>query len=184
MAMNVIMCQVGKHPARRLPTSDEAQGMKPTVTVRAWIAGLALVLAVLGVARPGDDKGMTDIARALRTIETKCAAFLNVAAATDAYVLSDRATWIHFGNKADLQILVQGDKRLFNQYGVMLVDPEKHPSVKAALGHEFIDYLISPEGQKDIAGYKIDGQQLFYPNARDPGARLDHGSEPSLAVGA
>jgi tungstate transport system substrate-binding protein len=111
-------------------------------------------------------------------------AALNVAAATDAYVLSDRATWIHFGNKGDLQIVVQGDKRLFNQYGVMLVNPEKHPNVKAALGQEFIDYLISPEGQKDIAGYKIDGQQLFYPNAGEPAARLEPGSARSLAVGA
>jgi tungstate transport system substrate-binding protein len=111
-------------------------------------------------------------------------AALNVAAATEAYVLSDRATWIHFGNKGDLQIVVQGDKRLFNQYGVMLVNPEKHPNVKAALGQEFIDYLISPEGQKDIAGYKIDGQQLFYPDAGEPGARLEPRPESSLAVGS
>jgi len=99
-------------------------------------------------------------------------AALNVAAATDAYVLSDRATWIHFGNKADLQILVEGDRRLFNQYGVILVNPEKHPNVKEALGQQFIDYLISPQGQRDIANYKIDGQQLFHPNAGEPGARL------------
>jgi tungstate transport system substrate-binding protein len=105
-------------------------------------------------------------------------AALNVAAATDAYVLSDRATWIHFGNKANLQIVVQGDRRLFNQYGVMLVNPGKHPNVKAALGQEFIDYLISPQGQRDIAGYTIDGQQLFYPNAGEPGARLEPGSGP------
>jgi tungstate transport system substrate-binding protein len=97
-------------------------------------------------------------------------AALNTAGAANAYVLSDRGTWINFGNKGDLQILVEGDKRLFNQYGVMLVNPEKHPNVKKELGQQFIDYLISPEGQKDIANYKINGEQLFYPNADDPKA--------------
>jgi tungstate transport system substrate-binding protein len=97
-------------------------------------------------------------------------AALNTAGAGNAYVLSDRGTWINFKNKGDLQILVEGDKRLFNQYGVMLVNPEKHPSVKKELGQQFIDYLISPEGQKDIANYKINGEQLFYPNADDPRA--------------
>jgi len=97
-------------------------------------------------------------------------AALNTAAASDAYVLSDRATWIRFRNKGDLQILVEGDKRMFNQYGVMLVNPTKHPSVKKELGQRFIDYLVSPEGQNAIANYKIDGQQLFYPNANDAGA--------------
>jgi tungstate transport system substrate-binding protein len=97
-------------------------------------------------------------------------AALNVAAASGAYVLADRATWIHFKNKADLQIDVEGDNRLFNQYGVMLVNPAKHPQVKKELGQRFIDYLISPEGQRDIASYRIDGQQLFHPNANDPAA--------------
>jgi len=97
-------------------------------------------------------------------------AALNTAGASNAYVLSDRGTWIHFKNKGDLAILVEGDKRMFNQYGVMLVNPAKHPNVKKELGQQFIDYLISPEGQKDIANYKIDGQQLFYPNATDSGA--------------
>jgi tungstate transport system substrate-binding protein len=97
-------------------------------------------------------------------------AALNTASASDAYVLSDRATWIHFKNRGELQIVVEGDKHLFNQYGVMLVNPDKHPNVKKALGQQFIDYLISPEGQNDIATYKIDGQQLFYPNANDAGA--------------
>jgi tungstate transport system substrate-binding protein len=82
-------------------------------------------------------------------------------------VLSDRATWIHFKNRNDLQIVVEGDKHLFNQYGVMLVNPDKHPNVKKELGQRFIDYLISPDGQNDIANYKIDGEQLFYPNAND-----------------
>jgi tungstate transport system substrate-binding protein len=97
-------------------------------------------------------------------------AALNTAGASNAYVLSDRGTWIHFKNKGDLEIVVEGDKRMFNQYGVMLVNPEKHPNVKKELGQTFIDRLISPEGQKVIANYKIDGQQLFYPNANDPGA--------------
>ncbi len=94
-------------------------------------------------------------------------AALNTAGASNAYVLSDRGTWIHFKNKGDLAIVVEGDKRMFNQYGVMLVNPEKHPNVKNELGQQFIDYLVSPEGQKDIANYKINGEQLFYPNASD-----------------
>jgi tungstate transport system substrate-binding protein len=97
-------------------------------------------------------------------------AALNTAAASGAYVLSDRGTWIHFKNKGDLEIVVEGDKRMFNQYGVMLVNPDKHPNVKKELGQQFIDWLVSPEGQKAIAGYRIDGQQLFYPNAEDHSA--------------
>jgi len=97
-------------------------------------------------------------------------AALNTAAASSAYVLSDRGTWINFKGKGDLAIQVEGDKRMFNQYGVMLVSPAKHPNVKADLGQQFIDFLVSPEGQKDIADYKINGQQLFYPNANDPNA--------------
>lgn len=97
-------------------------------------------------------------------------AALNTAAASNGYVLSDRGTWISFKNKGDLAIAVEGDKRLFNQYGVILVNPEKHPTVKKELGQAFIDWLISPEGQKAIAHYKIHGEQLFYPNANDPNA--------------
>jgi tungstate transport system substrate-binding protein len=97
-------------------------------------------------------------------------AALNTAGASNAYVLSDRGTWIHFKNKGDLQILVEGDKRMFNQYGVMLVNPAKHPNVKKDLGQQFIDWLVSAEGQKAIADYKINGEQLFYPNANDSGA--------------
>src|SRR6202012_1931867 len=97
-------------------------------------------------------------------------AALNMASASNAYVLSDRGTWLAFQNPGVLAIVGEGDKRLFNQYGVMLVNPAKYPSVKKELGQQFIDFLISPEGQKIIAGYKIDGQQLFYPNADDPNA--------------
>ncbi|MGY3692829.1 tungstate transport system substrate-binding protein [Bradyrhizobium sp. USDA 3240] len=97
-------------------------------------------------------------------------AALNMASASNAYVLSDRGTWLAFQNRGDLTVLVESDKRLFNQYGVMLVNPVKHPTVKKEAGQRFIDFLISPEGQNAIAGYKINGQQLFYPNANDPNA--------------
>jgi tungstate transport system substrate-binding protein len=85
-------------------------------------------------------------------------------------VLSDRGTWISFENRGELDILVEGDKRLFNQYGVMLVNPEKHPSVKKELGQAFVDWLISAEGQAAIAGYQIGGQQLFFPDADKKGS--------------
>ena len=91
---------------------------------------------------------------------------LNMAASTGAYVLADRGTWLNFKNRADLRILVEGDKRLFNQYGVLLVNPAKHPQVKVAEGQKFIDWLVSPAGQAVIAAYKIGGEQLFFPNAR------------------
>ncbi|QPF93932.1 substrate-binding domain-containing protein [Bradyrhizobium commune] len=97
-------------------------------------------------------------------------AALNVASASSAYVLTDRGTWLAFKRRGDLAVLVEGDKQLFNQYGVMLVNPVKHTTVKKEAGQRFIDWLISPEGQNAIAGYKIDGQQLFYPNATDPNA--------------
>ena len=92
-------------------------------------------------------------------------ATLNAASGMDAYTLSDRATWISFGNRGNLEILVEGDPKLFNQYAVMLVNPERHPHVKAADGQAFIDWLVSPEGQAAIAAFRVDGQQLFFPNA-------------------
>jgi len=91
---------------------------------------------------------------------------LNTASAMNAYILSDRGTWISFKNRGELAIAVEGDKRLFNQYGVMLVNPTKHPNVKKDLGQAFVDWVISPEGQKTIAEYKIGGEQLFFPNAK------------------
>src|SRR6202521_5254247 len=105
-----------------------------------------------------------------REIGQGMGAALNMAQAMNGYVLSDRGTWISFRNRGDLEIVVEGDKRLFNQYGVMLVNPEKYPSVKKELGQTFIDWLVSAEGQTAIAGYKIDGQQLFFPNAEKKGA--------------
>jgi tungstate transport system substrate-binding protein len=95
---------------------------------------------------------------------------LNTAASMNAYILADRGTWLAFKNRGELVILVEGDKRLFNQYGVMLVNPAKHPNVKKELGQQFIDWLVSPAGQETIAGYKINGEQLFYPDANQPGA--------------
>ena len=90
---------------------------------------------------------------------------LNIASSSGAYVLADRGTWLNFKNRADLAVLVEGDKRLFNQYGVMLVNPAKHPHVKVAEGQKFVDWVLSATGQNVIAGYKIGGEQLFFPNA-------------------
>lgn len=100
-----------------------------------------------------------------REIGQGMGAALNTANAMSGYVLSDRGTWLSFKNRGDLEIAVEGDARLFNQYGVMLVNPDKHPAVKKELGQSFVDWLISPEGQHAIGQYKIDGQQLFFPNA-------------------
>lgn len=90
---------------------------------------------------------------------------LNMASSSNAYLLSDRGTWLSFKNRGDLAVLTEGDKRLFNQYGVMLVNPVKHPSVKAQDGQAFVDWLISPQGQATIADYKVGGEQLFFPDA-------------------
>ncbi|MGB8398068.1 substrate-binding domain-containing protein [Bradyrhizobium sp.] len=120
---------------------------------------------IAGIDIAGADKGPW-----YREIGQGMGAALNAAAASSAYVLADRGTWLSFRNRGDLQILVEGDKRLFNQYGVMLVNPARHAHVKKELGQQFIDWLVSPGGQKAIADYKINGEQLFYPNAADPGA--------------
>jgi len=108
-------------------------------------------------------RGATD--RWYRDVGQGMGPALNMAAASEAYLLADRGTWLSFRNRGTLRVLVEGDQRLFNQYGVMLVNPQKYPHVKAAEGQAFIDWLISTEGQSTIAGYKIDGQQLFFPDA-------------------
>ncbi len=90
---------------------------------------------------------------------------LNIASSTGAYALTDRGTWLNFKNRQDLQILVEGDKSLFNQYGVMVVNPAKHPHVKTDLAQKFVDWVVSPAGQASINGYKIGGEQLFFANA-------------------
>jgi len=95
---------------------------------------------------------------------------LNTASSMNGYVLADRGTWLAFKNRGDLTLLVEGDKRLFNQYGVILVNPEKHQHVKQEMGQAFIGWVVSPEGQKAIADYKIGGEQLFFPNAGQEGA--------------
>lgn len=100
-----------------------------------------------------------------REIGQGMGAALNTAGAMNAYVVSDRGTWLSFKNPGDLAIVVEGDRRLFNQYGVILVNPEKHPTVKKDLGQSFIDWLISSEGQAAIAAYQVNGKQLFFPNA-------------------
>jgi tungstate transport system substrate-binding protein len=99
---------------------------------------------------------------------------LNIASTTGAYVLADRGTWLSFRNRGDLAILVEGDRRLFNQYGVMVVNPAKFPHLKAAEAQKFVDWVVSPAGQSTIAGYRIGGEQLFFPNAgaNQPGATL------------
>ena len=91
---------------------------------------------------------------------------LNIASSMNAYILADRGTWLSFKNRGELAVLVEGDARLFNQYGVILVNPARHTHVKKELGQQFIDWILSPEGQRAIADYKIGGEQLFYPNAR------------------
>jgi tungstate transport system substrate-binding protein len=100
-----------------------------------------------------------------REVGSGMGAALNTTSSLNAYTLADRGTWISFKNKGNLEILVEGDSRLFNQYGVILVNPERHPHVKAESGQQFIDWLISKEGQQAIASYKLDGKQLFFPNA-------------------
>jgi tungstate transport system substrate-binding protein len=127
-------------------------------------AELALWKAA-GIDIAGADKGPW-----YREIGQGMGAALNTASAMNGYVLSDRGTWLSFKNRGELGIAVEGDKRLFNQYGVMLVNPDKHAHAKKDLGQAFIEWLISPEGQKAIADYKINGQQLFFPNADVPGA--------------
>jgi len=127
-------------------------------------AELALWKAA-GIDIAGADKGPW-----YREIGQGMGAALNTASAMNGYVLADRGTWLSFKNRGELDIVVQGDKRLFNQYGVMLVNPDKHAHVKKDLGQAFIDWLVSSEGQKAIAEYKINGQQLFFPNADMPGA--------------
>jgi tungstate transport system substrate-binding protein len=118
----------------------------------------------------GIDAASADKGAWYKEIGQGMGAALNTASASNGYVLSDRGTWINFKNRGELDIVVEGDKRLFNQYGVILVNPEKHKHVKKEAGQAFIDWLISPEGQKAISDYRINGQQLFFANAGAPGA--------------
>ena len=164
------------------PASDPA-GVKGTSDVVTALQKIAAAKAPF--ASRGDDSGTHKAEQKLwqeAGVDAKAASgtwyretgsgmgpTLNTAAGMNAYALTDRGTWLSFKNRGDLTVLVEGDKRLFNQYGVILVNPEQHPNVKADLGQQFVDWLISPEGQQAIASYKIDGEQLFFPNA-DPSA--------------
>ncbi|VVT09272.1 Tungstate-binding protein TupA [Roseovarius sp. EC-HK134] len=160
------------------PSADPA-GIAGTKDIAAALTKIAEVGAPF--ASRGDDSGThkaelklwkeagVDTAAAsggwYRETGSGMGATLNTGTAMGAYVLTDRATWISFGNKGEYQIAVEGDNRLFNQYGIILVNPEKHANVKAEAGQMFIDWILSTEGQQAIADYKIDGQQLFFPNA-------------------
>ena len=161
------------------PPADPAgvDGMIDAVTALAKIAA-----AEVPFASRGDDSGThrkeaalwtkagVDVASAsgtwYRETGSGMGATLNAAVGMGAYALTDRGTWIGFGNKGDHVIVVEGDAGLFNQYGVILVDPRKHPRVRAAEGRAFIDWILSTEGQDAIAAYRIDDRQLFFPNAR------------------
>jgi tungstate transport system substrate-binding protein len=159
------------------PQADPA-GIKGTNDAPAALAKIAATAAPF--ASRGDDSGTHKAELRLwkeAGVDVKAASgtwyretgsgmgpTLNTAAGMGAYALADRGTWLAFKNKADLQVLVEGDKRLFNQYGIMLVNPAKFPHVKAADGQVFLDWVISPEGQQAIANYRIEGQQLFFPN--------------------
>ena len=160
------------------PTDDPAgvRGMTDAVAALKKIAAARAVFA-----SRGDDSGThkaelrlwkaagVDVGQAsggwYRETGSGMGATLNTGIGMGAYVLTDRATWISFGNKAGHIVLVEGDPRLFNQYGVILVNPARHPRVKATDGQAFIDWLIGPKGQAAIAAYRVDGQQLFFPNA-------------------
>jgi tungstate transport system substrate-binding protein len=161
------------------PASDPAgiKGSKDAVDALAKIAA-----AEAPFASRGDDSGThkaelalwqeagIDVAGAsgtwYRETGSGMGPTLNTAAGMDAYALTDRGTWLSFDNRQNLEIVVEGDPRLFNQYGIILVNPEKHPHVKADLGQKFIDWVLSDEGQQAIADFKINGQQAFFPNAK------------------
>jgi tungstate transport system substrate-binding protein len=165
------------------PKSDPA-GIKGSKDVMAGLKKIAAANAPF--ASRGDDSGTNkaelrlwkdagvDVKKAsgtwYRETGSGMGPTLNTSAAMNAYTLTDRGTWLSFKNRRDLVIVVEGDKKLFNQYGVMLVNPAKHPSVKQADGQAFVNWLVSPEGQKAIADYKIGGEQLFFPNARKSGS--------------
>ena len=160
------------------PASDPAgvKGSKDVVDAMAKIAG-----AEAPFASRGDDSGTNKAELALwqeagidvagasgswyRETGSGMGPTLNTAAGMDAYALTDRGTWLSFENRQNLEIAVEGDPRLFNQYGIILVNPERHPHVKAALGQTFIDWVLSDEGQEAIGAFEISGQQAFFPNA-------------------
>ena len=190
----------GKTRRQRRPTGAPPPLPHPvTITTTAWLVVAAVVLTAAFVATQHtpwlriEDRASTWLLRQLAGIRTpwltdvangiKAAGTgwykdtgsgmgptLNTAAAMDGYTLSDRDTWLNFKNRQNLKVVVEGDKRLFNQYGVMLVNPAKQPHVKQAPGRKFIEWLTSPHGQQTIAAYKINGEQLFFPDAKAQGS--------------
>jgi len=165
------------------PRTDPA-GVKGMTDVAAALAQVAAKQAIF-VSR-GDDSGTHKLELSLwkaagvnvaavsgtwyREAGSGMGTTLNTASGLEAYSLTDRGTWISFKNRGNLAILIEGDKRLFNQYGVMLVSPNKHPHVKAMDGQKFIDWLLSDTGQQAIAAFRIEGEQAFFPNARKTGS--------------
>ena len=161
------------------PKSDPA-GIRGGADILAALSAIAA--AEVPFASRGDDSGThkaelghwsaagldpTDASGAwYRETGSGMGATLNVASGMDAYTLTDRATWLSFGNKGNLEVLVEGDPRLFNQYGVILVNPEKHAHVRAASGQRFVEWLTGPDGQEAIASFRLEGQQVFFPNAQ------------------
>ena len=161
------------------PVGDPAgvAGMTDAVAALNRISGVEAIFA-----SRGDDSGthkaelrlwaLTDVDTAgvsgtwYRETGSGMGATLNIGVGMGAYVMTDRATWIAFGNKGGHKVLVESDPRLFNQYGIIAVDPARHPNVKADLARQFVDWILSPPGQAAIAAFEIDGQQLFFPNAR------------------
>jgi len=163
------------------PKADPAgiSGMKDTVSAFKKIAAAKAIFLSRGDKSGTNEEELRlwaeagiDVKQAgndwYRDTGSGMGATLNTAAGIGGYTLTDRGTWLSFKNRADLAIAVESDKRLFNQYGVMLVNPARHPHVKQAWGQAFIDWLTAPTGQQTIAGYKINGEQLFFPNYRPP----------------
>jgi tungstate transport system substrate-binding protein len=159
--------------------SDDPAGIADAASAAEAMAAIAGTQATF--ASRGDDSGTHQAEKALwaaagvepggewyRETGSGMGATLNTAAQLPGYALTDRGTWISFANKGDLEVLYEGDPALFNQYGAILVNPERHPHVKAEAGQAFIDWLLSEEGQAAIAAYRIDGKQLFFPNANAP----------------
>ena len=173
------------------PASDPA-GLRGMTDAPAGLARIAAGRDLF--ASRGDDSGTHQKERALwklsgyepsgasgtwyRETGSGMGATLNAAVGMGAYTLTDRATWIRFANKGDLEILLEGDPRLFNQYGIILVNPERHPRTRVREGQQFIDWLLGPAGQAAIAAYRVDGQQLFFPNANAHTDESGAGGEP------
>lgn len=159
--------------------SDDPAGIKGGEDAVAAFAKIAETSAPF--ASRGDNSGTHTAEKALweaagitpsgdwyRELGSGMGPTLNTSAQLPAYTLTDRGTWISFSNRGPLEIIVEGDRRLFNQYGVILVSPERHPTVKAEAGQAFVNWLVSDEGQAAIASHKLNGEQLFFPNAGDP----------------